>query len=96
MFALIWLGGPAALAALLTIVMRARWSRAHVVVFGIGVALAVGFVLLAYLQAPPDYEHSGGDSDGEMFLGRWWEPQFVAFLVFVGYVFWASASAPAS
>ena len=24
-----------------------------------------------------------------MFLGRWWEPLFVAFLVIVGYVFWA-------
>ena len=87
MFALIWLGGPAVVAALLTIVTKVRWGRAYIV-FGIGVALAVAFVLAAYLRAPPDWQHSQGDSDGRMFLGRWWEPQFVAFLVVIAYMFW--------
>jgi hypothetical protein len=87
-FALIWLGGPAVGAALLTIVTKVRWARAYIV-FGIGVGLAVAFVLAAYLQAPPDYQHSQGDEDGRMFLGRWWEPQFVAFLAVIAYLFWA-------
>jgi hypothetical protein len=85
--ALIWLGGPAVVAALLKIVTKVRWARAYIV-FGIGVALAVAFVLAAYLRAPPDYQHSQGGSDGQMFLERWWEPQFVAFLVVIAYLFW--------
>jgi hypothetical protein len=87
-FTLIWLAGPAAIAALLTLVTRVRSGRVYVM-FVVGVAFAMAFVLVVYLRAPPDYLHSQGDDDGEMFLGRWWEPEWVAILAFVGYVFWA-------
>ena len=48
-------------------------------------ARCVGFllVLLAYLQAPRIYD---GCSDCEQYLGRWWEPVFVGFIVAVGFV----------
>ena len=84
----IWLAGPAA-AMLLTILTRVRWERAYLL-FVAGVVVALAFVVVVYLQAPPDYQHSQGDEDGEMFLGRWWEPQFIAFLAIIGYVLWGA------
>ncbi len=48
-------------------------------------ALAFGFVLRVYLGAPTTYE-SGTES--ELFLGRYWEPQFVGVLAAGGFVSW--------
>jgi hypothetical protein len=63
-------------------------TRKWRVVVLIGVALAVAFVLWVYLSAPHDFAHSEGDSDGEMFLGRFWEPGFTVFLTAGGLIGW--------
>jgi predicted outer membrane lipoprotein len=81
----LWLAGPPLAAALLASVLRRRFR----VVLILGVVLAAAFVVVVYLRAPHDYAHSQGDEDGEMFLGRWWEPTFIAFVVLVGYALWA-------
>jgi hypothetical protein len=52
------------------------------------VVLAFGFVVLTYYRSSHSYAGSQGDSDGEMFLGRWWEPAFTVFLALIGYVLW--------
>jgi hypothetical protein len=59
------------------------------VAFAVGAALALGYVLLAYVTAPPDYQHSHGESEAGMFLGRWWEPQWTVFVAVFGYASWA-------
>jgi hypothetical protein len=88
MLVLIWLAAPATVAALLALITRVRWERAYIL-FGVGIALAIGYVLLVYLHAPLDYQHSQGDDDGQMYWGRWWEPQWTSFVAIVGYVSWA-------
>ncbi len=92
MFALIWLAAPAATGMLLTLLAPRRFRRLRTLLaFGLVVAIAVFFA--AFLTAPPDYRHSQGDSDGEMFWGRWWEPTFVLFLVVVGALCWTCGTA---
>jgi hypothetical protein len=80
----IWLGG-----LVLGIVLGWAFARGWRSVYGaFGLGLVIGFliVLIAYLTAAPDYAHSNGCSDCEFFLGRWWEPQFVLFVVAIGYL----------
>lgn len=50
-----------------------------------GVVLAVSVVLLAYFSAPRTYPQG---TETELYLGRYWEPQFVGFIVAGGFVFW--------
>jgi hypothetical protein len=54
----------------------------------IGVVLAFGFVVLTYYRSSHSYAGSQGDCDGEMFLGRWWEPKFTILLSLIGYFLW--------
>ena len=56
--------------------------------FVAGLVLAIAFIGVAYLRAAPNYQSSNG-VDGEMFLGRWWDPQFTVTLAIIGYVGWA-------
>jgi hypothetical protein len=86
-FVLIWLAGPFLLATVLAFARGNSWVRTYAI-FGVGVILAVGFVVAVYLGAPPDYQHSHSDGDGEMFLGRWWEPDWIFFVAGIGYVCW--------
>ena len=72
----------------LTLLVPTRWRRPYALL-AVGVALAAAFLLIAYLSAPPDYQHSQGDSDGRMFWGRWWEPEFTLFLIAMSYLCWA-------
>ena len=88
MFVVVWFAGPAVVAALFTLAARIRWRNAYVP-FAFGIALALAYVVAAYLTAPPDYLHSHGESDGELFLGRWWEPGWAVFVAVVGYASWA-------
>jgi len=84
---LIWLAGPFLLAAVLAFLAGNGWIRTYAVL-GVGLLLAFGFVAAVYLGAPPDYQHSQGDEDGRMFLGRWWEPDWITFVAGLGYVSW--------
>jgi uncharacterized membrane protein len=89
MFTAIWLGGPAVAGALLAFGTRVGWKRAWIL-FVLGVVLALGLVIVVYLRAPIDYAHDrSGCSDCGEYLGRWWEPDLVVFVVLVGYVFWS-------
>jgi hypothetical protein len=87
-FVLIWLGAPFSVAVLLSYAIGVGSGAAYKA-FAVGLVLAFAFVLVVYLRAPPDYQHSHGDEDGQMFLGRWWEPNFVFFLIGVAYLSWA-------
>jgi hypothetical protein len=74
-------------AAVLAFLAGTGWARTYGVLC-VGVIVAVGFVVAVYLGSPADYQHSQGDEDGEMFLGRWWEPGWIMFVAGVGYVSW--------
>ena len=87
MFVLIWLAGPFLLAAVLAFLAGTGWIRTYAVL-AFGLLLAFGFVVAVYLGSPPDYQHSQGDEDGKMFLGRWWEPGWIMFVAGIGYVSW--------
>lgn len=85
---LIYFGGPFALELVAAVLTRIRWRQnGPWLVLG-GVVLAFGFVVLVYYRSSRGYAGSQGDSDGEMFLGRWWEPEFTVLLAMVGYVIW--------
>ena len=87
MWVLSWLGTPFTVGALIGAVFaRGRWSTAAAAAFGI--ALGFGLVLWAYYSAPPSSAPYNGCSDCENYLGRWWEPNFVIFIVVIGYLFW--------
>jgi hypothetical protein len=51
----------------------------------LGLVVGFGFVVIAYLTSPPDQAHSNG-TEGQQFLGRWWDPAFVVVLMAIGYV----------
>jgi hypothetical protein len=80
--------GVPALVALLLAVIVATNGRRTVAVIAVGVALGIGYFLLAYFAAPVDYAHSQGCSDCEEFLGRWWEPKFQGYLDGIGFFGW--------
>jgi hypothetical protein len=87
MWVLAWLGSPFIVGALVgAAVARGRWTTAAAA--GLGVGLAFGVVLWAYYSAPPSSAPYNGCSDCGNYLGRWWEPNFVMFLLVVGYFFW--------
>jgi len=84
---LVLLGGPFVLAAVSILLTQTRWVNVHWM-FVAGLVLAIAFIGVAYLRAAPNYQSSNG-VDGEMFLGRWWDPQFTVMLAIIGYVGWA-------
>jgi hypothetical protein len=87
MWVLAWLGLPFIVGALIGAVFaRGRWSTAAAA--ALGFALGFGIVLQAYYSAPPSSAPYNGCSDCENYLGRWWEPTFVIFIVVIGYLFW--------
>ena len=85
---LLSIGGPFALGLVTTALTRLRWPRNGPWMALLGVVLACGFVILTYARSPHDYAHSHGDSDGGMYLGRWWEPEFTVFVAVIGYSVW--------
>jgi hypothetical protein len=87
-FTLVWLGGPALVGLLVSVATPKR--RSWPFAMAVGLLLGIAFVLWSYFASPHGYD---GDSDGEMFLGRWWEPTFTMFLVVVGYVGYAIGAA---
>jgi hypothetical protein len=87
-FVLVTVGGPFVLALVCAVIWGRNRKRLYLLLAA-GLVLAIGVVLYAYFSAPPDAQHDSiGCSDCEQFLGRWWEPGFVAFVVVIGYVTW--------
>jgi hypothetical protein len=87
-WALLYVGGPVVFGFVATALTRSRWPKNGPRMALIGVALAFGFVVLTYYRSAHSYAGSQGDSDGEMFLGRWWEPTFTILLALIGYFLW--------
>jgi hypothetical protein len=69
---------------LLGAVLGAVFPKAYPLL-GLGLLIGMGVVVWAYLASPPDALHANG-TEGEQFLGRYWEPGWVFFVVGVGYV----------
>ena len=70
-----------------TVVARTvRRTRAVAV---LGLAVAAGFILWAYLDAPTTAQ---GCSDCRELLGRWWQPNVAGFLALCGYVAWLAGT----
>jgi len=87
MWVLEWLGFPFIVGALVGAVFaRGWWSTAAAAALGVGIGF--GIVLWVYYSAPPSTAPYNGCSDCENYLGRWWEPTFVIFIVVIGYLFW--------
>ena len=87
MWVLGWLGPPFTVGALIGAAFaRGRRSTAAAVALGMGLGFEV--VLWAYFTSPPSAAPYNGCSDCKNYVGRWWEPDFVAFIVVIGYFFW--------
>jgi uncharacterized ion transporter superfamily protein YfcC len=56
-------------------------------VLGVGVALALLWIVAVYLRAPTSAEEAQCSDCGE-YLGRWWEPWLVAMFAVFGLVMW--------
>ena len=82
----LYIGGPFFLGFLTAALTRMRWPTNGPWLLLAGVLFAFAWIVAVYLGSPHDYAHSQGDNDGEMFLGRWWEPAFTVLLAIVGYV----------
>ena len=85
---LIYFGGPFALGLVTAVLTRLRWPQNGPWLVLVGAVLAFGFVVLEYYRSSHSFAGSQGDSDGEIFLGRWWEPEFTVLMAMVGYVIW--------
>ena len=77
---------PLAVAAVLTAATRVSLAKSYWMLI-LGVVLGFAFVIAVYLASAHDYASSNG-VDGEMFLGRWWDPTFTVFVAIVGYIGW--------
>jgi hypothetical protein len=76
-------GAPFLVGVILAVLSKGR-ARFYVLPL-LGLLLAFAFVVYGYLRAPTHYQSTCG-SECEEFLGRWWEPQTVIFVVVLGYV----------
>jgi hypothetical protein len=84
-FVLFLLVLPALTGAMVTLILARR--RHGLLLAGlVGLAIAASLYWLAWLSSPTTPQQ--GESDAEMFLGRWWEPRWVSFLLEIGLVGW--------
>ncbi|HEV2590697.1 MAG TPA: hypothetical protein VGU02_02270 [Gaiellaceae bacterium] len=80
---LVVLGIPFAIAAAASSLSR-RWR----LVIAAGLVPVAALFAWAYLGAPHQYDPAEGCSDCGEYLGRWWEPDLVAFFAICGYTAW--------
>jgi hypothetical protein len=50
--------------------------------------LALIWLLVAYVAAPPASDKSPGCNECYVYLGRWWEPGFAVFIIGLNLVAW--------
>lgn len=74
----VWLGSPFALAILLSAGWPRAWPHRYPLLVGLGLTLAFGWVLAAYLSSAREYSTECGSECGR-YLGRWWEPWLVGY-----------------
>ena len=87
MAAILYFGGVAGLAAFLLSLAAGRTRRRIGLLVVLGIALAVAWILLAYLSANPS-DQRPDCSDCGVYLGRWWEPGFVLLIVGANLLAW--------
>jgi hypothetical protein len=80
---LVWFGAPFVVAAALAGALARSWLRLFLLL-ALGALIGAGLFLAAYAAAPGEYD----GCDCELFWGRWWEPDFVGYLLGAGFVFW--------
>ena len=79
---------PVGVGAAVAIASRVRLAKSYWL-FLLGVLLGFAFVVVVYLTSAHDYASSDG-IDGELFLGRWWDPTFTVLLAILGYIGWCT------
>ncbi len=80
---LVWLGAPFLVGAVVATFLASSWLRAYLVL-GLGLLVAGGVFLYAYLVAPTHYD----GCECELWGGRWWDPSLFATILGIGYFFW--------
>lgn len=88
MFVVGWLCVPFAVGLGLTVALRLALRHGGLWAALTGLVLAAGFVLYAWLSSPLSTDPYDGCSDCEVYLGHWWEPRFVLFIVGGSFVAW--------
>jgi hypothetical protein len=83
-----WISSPFVVGLVATALIRIRWPKNGPGMALIGLVLAFGIVVWTYYHSAHSYAGSQGDEDGEMFLGRWWEPTFVITISLIGCGLW--------
>jgi len=82
--------GFAAIAGVIALVLAATlggtWRRAAALLL-LGVGLGLALLVAAYLTANPS-DQRPGCHDCYVYLGRWWEPGFVVFIIGVALIPW--------
>jgi hypothetical protein len=68
------------------LLLSALWPN-RLGLLGVGVAIAVAYIVAAYLGSPTSAEEADCSDCGE-YLGRWWEPWLVAMFTVFGFVMW--------
>ncbi len=84
---ILYLGGVAGLAASLLSLAVSRTRRRVGLLVVLGIALAVAWILVAYFSANPS-DQRPDCSDCGVYLGRWWEPGLLLFIVAANLVAW--------
>jgi hypothetical protein len=88
LLALAYFGGAALLVSGVLVALVGRTALRLALVAVLGLALAGLFFLWAFLEAPTDTSPEGC-SDCSEWLGRWWEPGFVLWIITVNLFAWS-------
>lgn len=84
-FIALWFSAPFLVGIGVTLLLRVWFGRGGLWAALAGLGLAVGFVLLVYFSSPRTYPPG---TETELYLGRYWEPQFVETIAGGALVFW--------
>ena len=89
LFVLAWLGGAAALVALVLGVIFASTWRRYAWVVGVGLVGGLVWFVVVVLTASSDPNHYPQDcSDCSYVWGRWWEPPLVVSVLAINLAAW--------